>query len=57
MKIAAILSFAQQTVKIEKKKKKKKIIVFLKFMEKEVKQVGSPQDLNWSPKNYLVPYL
>ena len=55
MKIAAILSFAQQTVKIEKKKKK--IIVFLKFMEKEVKQVGSPQDLNWSPKNYLVPYL
>ena len=41
--MAAILFFAQETVKIEKKKKKKeeKIIIFMKFMEKEVKKVGS----------------
>ena len=41
--MAAILFFARQTVKIEKQKKKE--IIFMKFMEKEVKKVGSPQDL------------
>ena len=48
--MAAILFFAQQTVKIEKQNKKKEII-FMKFMEKEVKKVGSPQDLMLWPKN------
>ena len=40
--MAAILFVAQETVKIEKRKKK---IIFMKFMEKEVKKVWQPQDL------------
>ena len=53
--MVAVLFFAWQIVKIEKKKRKEKVIIFMKFMEKEVKKVRSPQDLNLRPKNYLVP--
>ena len=49
--MAAILFFVWQTVKILKKLN---IIIFVKFMEREVKKVVSPQDLKSWPKNYLV---
>ena len=45
--------FAWKMVKIDKKKNQKNIF-FIKFMEKEVKKVGSPQDMKLWPKDYLI---
>ena len=37
--------------------KNEKIIIFMKFMEREVKKVGSPQDWKYDQKITSYPYL